>query len=320
MQWYYMIFIFLFSCFILSWLSSCLIKSLVSIAKYLRWREFIIAFFVMAFATSLPNLFVGVNAALQGKPIIALGDVIGGNLADLTIVLAIAVFFSKKGLSAESDIVQNSAIFTSAIAILPLLLIFDNTLSRADGVILILAFVFYSCWLFSKSERFKKRYRSKEENAIIGFSGLIKNLIKIIFLIALLLAASQAVIVSAEFFSEKLGISLALAGILIIGLGNAFPEMYFSIISAKREENWLVLGDIMGSVIICATLVLGIIALIAPFEIKDISPFLTARMFLIISSLISLLFIRTGRKLTKKEAVLMLFIYISFLLVEIFVN
>jgi cation:H+ antiporter len=292
----------------------------VAVAKYLRWREFIIAFFVMAFAASLPNLFIDVNAAMQHKPLLGLGDIIGGNLVDLTLVLAIAVFFSKKSLSAESDMVQKSAIFTTVIAVLPLLLILDGTLGRIDGVVLILAFFLYAWWLFSKSERFKKFYKSKKEGIVLGFKGFLWNIVKIIILLGLLLAASQAVVASAQFFSNTLGISLALVGILIVGLGNAFPELYFSVISARRDENWLVLGDLMGSVIICATLVLGVIGLLFPFDIPDFTPFFTARLILIIAALLSLIFIRTGRKITKKEGLALLFLYIIFLIIEVFMK
>lgn len=320
MAWYFVVFLFIFSCFLLSWLSSKLIKSLVQIAKYLGWREFIIAFFIMAFATSLPDLLVSVNAVLQNKPLLALGDILGGNLVDFTLVLAIAVFFTKKGLSAESDMVQSSAIFTTVIAILPLLLIFDGRLDRIDGIISILAFLLYSWWLFSKSERFKKRYRHSQEDAVVSFKAFLGNLLKFIFLLILLLLASQAVIMSAQFFSDKLGVSIGLIGILIVGLGNTFPDIYFSIISAKKDENWLILGDIMGSVIICATLVLGIIGLIAPFTIDDFSPFLTARIFLILAALISLLFIRTNKKISKREGLYLLFIYVLFLIIEVFVQ
>ena len=123
-----------------------------------------------------------------------------------------------------------------------------------------------------------------------------------------------------QYFSANLGISLSLVGILIVGLGNCFPETYFSIISARKEENWLVLGDLMGSVIVCATLVLGIIAIVAPFEIKDFSPFLIARIFLIIAAVFSLLFIKSDKKITKKEGLFLLFIYIVFLLTEIFLK
>lgn len=315
----FQIIIFLISIFILSWLSSRLVATLVEIAKYLRWREFIIAFFVMAFAASLPNLFVDINAVLRGMPEVAFGDIVGGNLVDLTLVMALAVLFGAKHyLPAESEMVQKSAIFTCAIAILPVLLAFDRQLTRTDGIILILSFFIYSFWLFSKKERFKKVYRGKTKKLAKGFIAFLKNLAKIILFLGLLLLASFAVVNSAQFFSEKLGISLSLVGVLIIGLGNCFPEMYFSIISAKRGEGWMILGDLMGSVIVCATLVLGIVIILCPFQINDFSPFLIARIFLIIALVVFILAIRTGEKITKKEALILLLIYIAFLLAEVF--
>ncbi len=320
MNWILYVIIFLCSCLVLSWLSSRLVKSLVSIAKYLHWREFIIAFFVMALAASLPNLFVDLNAALHGMPELAFGDIIGGNLVDLTLVMAIAIFFSKSAISTESDMVQKSAIFTVVIALLPLWLIFDGKLDRIDGIILILAFFSYSWWLFAKKDRFKKHYIDNTQNPIKGFKSFLVNMLKIGVLLTLLLAASQVIVSSAQFFSDKLGISLSLVGILIIGLGNCFPEAYFSIISARKEENWLVLGDLMGSVIVCSTLVLGIIGLVAPFQIADFSPFLIARIFLIVGSIFALVFIRSGKKITKKEGLLLLGVYIVFLITEVFLK
>ncbi len=319
MVWYLVVIIFIISCFVLSWLSSRLVKTLIDITKYLRWREFIIAFFIMAFATSLPNLFVDINAALHGLPQLAFGDIVGGNLVDLTLVMAIAVLFGKKNnVPANSKMVQTSAIFTAAIAMLPLFLVWDGKLERTDGIILISAFLIYAFWLFSKQERFKKVYSGKTQNPVKGFSAFVKNLVAIIFLLLLLLLASQAVVSSAQYFSDKLGISLSLVGILIVGLGNCFPETYFSIVSARKGESWMVLGDLMGSVIVCATLVLGIIAMLFPFQIEDLSPFLIARVFLIIAAAIYLLLIRSGKKITKKEGLIMLSVYIVFLLTEIF--
>ncbi len=320
MNWLFLLLALIFSCVILSWVSSRLIKDLIQIAKYLQWREFIIAFFVMAFAVSLPNFFVDINAALQGKPELALGDILGGNLIDLTLVLAIAVFFSKKGLAATSQMVQTSAIFTSAVAVLPLFLIIDGKLGRLDGVILILSFIFYAVWIFSKKERFNKVYSAKVINPLSDFKGFAKSILRIVVCLILLLVASQFIVMSAQFFSDQLGVSLALIGLLVIGLGNAFPEMYFSIISARNSQNYLVLGDLMGSVIVCATLVLGIISLFMPFEIKELSSFVLARIFLIIAAILSLIFIKTGKKITQKEGLILLAVYIIFLIFEIFIS
>lgn len=313
------IFIFLVSCFVLSWLGAKLIKNLVGLARYLNWKEFIVAFFIMSFATSLPNLLVGVSSALKGIPQLSFGDVIGGNIVDLTLVMALAVLFGKGSLATGSKTVQKTVIFTAMAAILPLLLVFDGSLSRTDGLILFFAFLIYVFWLFLKDDRFKKTYKeSPGKFAGAGFFGFLKILANIVFLLCLLLLASQAVVQSAQFFSFKLNIPLSLVGLLIVGLGNCFPEAYFSIISSKKGEGWMVLGTLMGSVIVSSTLVLGIVALICPIQIPDFSPFLIARVFTIIAAFLFFIVIRTGKEITKKEALILIFIYIAFLVAEIF--
>jgi cation:H+ antiporter len=309
---------FIVAIFVLSWLSSRLISTLADIAKYLRWREFIIAFFVMAFAACLPNLFVDLNAVLNKMPEIAFGDIVGGNLVDLTLVIAIAVLFSRKGLPAESELVQRSAIFTAAIAVLPILLAGDSRLDRVDGVILLGTFALYVWWLFSKDDRFKKAYVGRPKKLIKGRWDLIYNLTKIVVFLSLILATSYFIIDAAKYFSVQLGISLSMVGILIVGLGNCFPETYFSIVSAIRGENWMILGNLMGSVIICATLVLGVIVIISPFQINDFSPFLITRLFTMVASLMFIFFMRTEKKITKIEGLLFLSVYILFLLVQVF--
>jgi cation:H+ antiporter len=311
--------IFIASCFILSLLSSKLIKTLTEVARYLRWREFIIAFFVMGFAASLPNLFVDLNAALRGMQQIAFGDIMGGNLVDLSLGMAIAVLLSRKYVSTESKMVQSTAIFTIIIAFLPWILILrTGGLDRLDGVILISSFFAYAFWLFSRDDRFKKVYENKKLKNITKKSTFIWNIIKIILILATLLASSYAVVYTAQYFASTLDVSLGLVGVLIVALGNCFPEIYFGVISARKEKNWMVLGDMMASVIVCATLVLGIVALVAPFKITDFSPFFIARIFMVVSCVLYLLFINSDKKITKKEGLLLLSVYTIFLLTEIF--
>src|SRR3989338_6639544 len=131
------IFIFIFSCFLLAVSSNWLVGALLKIAKFLGWKEFVVGFFIMAVATSLPNLFIGIISAVNKVPELSFGDVMGANIFDLSLVVALSVFISKMGLSAKSRIVQGSAVFTVAIAILPIILILDGIISRADGIILI---------------------------------------------------------------------------------------------------------------------------------------------------------------------------------------
>ncbi|GAI50307.1 unnamed protein product, partial [marine sediment metagenome] len=187
-----------------------------------------VAFFVMAIAGSLPNLFVGISSALHKIPQLSFGDVVGGNLVDLTIVVALAALIAK-GLPAKSRMVQTSSIFTICIAILPLLLILDGVLGRGDGIFLILAFAFYVFWLFSREERFKKVYEENKISIAKEFKVFIKDLGKVILGIIFLLVAAEGIVKSAQFFAGSFNLPIALIGILIVGLGNALPEAYFAI-------------------------------------------------------------------------------------------
>jgi len=309
--------IFLACCVLLYFSGEWVIGGLMRMARFLGWREFVVAFFVMAFAASLPNLFIGITSALHKIPQLSFGDVAGNNLVALTIAIALAVLISKKELPAESRTVQTTSIFTIIAALLPLLLILDGKLSRIDGILLIAFFIFYLFWLFSKRERFTKIYDTQKIPIIKEFKLFLKDLGKLILGIMLLIIAAQGIVASAQFFAKSFDITLVLIGVLITGLGSALPEIYFAVASAKRGETWMILGDLMGAVIVPATLVLGIVALIHPIEISDFSPLAIARFFLIISALFFLFFVRTDRKITKKEALFLLSIYLIFVLVEI---
>lgn len=318
------IFIFIISCLVLFWSGSRLVAALMRMARFLGWREFVLAFIVMAIAGSASNLFVGINSALQGIPELSFGDIVGGNVVDLTLAVALAVLIGGTSLPAKSKMVQTSTVFTAVIAVLPLILILDGSLGRSDGLILLFVFAFYFFWLFSKEERFKKVYRKeeKEEKKIQkpkrSFKGFLKDLRKVITSLVFLLLTSWGIVWGAQQVSGILNITLPIIGVLIIGLGNALPETYFAIVSARRKQTWMILGNLMGSVVVSATFVLGIVALINPIEILDFSPFAIARIFLVVSAFFFLIVVRSGQKITKKEALFLLLIYILFFVAEIF--
>ena len=270
----------------------------------------------MSIATSLPNLFIDVSAALQKMPQLAFGDIVGGNIVDLTLIVGLAILIGNINLPAKSRMVQSTAIFTVGIAIIPLLLIMDGKIERMDGVILIMSFFLYAMWLFRKKGRFIKDYEGEK----VEVKDFLKSLGSMFVFIFFLLIASQGIVSSAREFSSYFNISLPVVGILLLGLSNCASEGYFSIISAKKKENWMILGNLMGSVIVCSTLVLGIVALIAPFEIADFSTFIPARIFLMVSSLFFLLFLRSGRTITKKEGVFLIAVYFAFLFFELYLK
>lgn len=301
-----------------------LVKILVKTAAFLNVREFIVAFFVLAFASALPNLFLGISSALNGVPELSLGDIIGNNLVALTLAVGLGVLFSKdKEICTDSKTVRSTALFVLIATLLPLFLASDHALSRSDGIILILSFFLYAVWLFSKKERFQKIYNPEKQSEITidksltQFKFFIQDIFKIIGLIVLLFIVSQGVVFSAKNITSSLGISLIFFGLIITGLTNALPEVYFAVTTAKKEENWMILGNLMGSVIFPATLVLGIIALIRPIDIIDFSSLILARFFMICAAIFFFVFVQSERKISKKEAIFLLMIYIIYIVFEI---
>lgn len=315
------ILLFIISSLVLFFSSSRLIDNLMMLSRFLSWREFVASFFVMSLATSLPNFFIDINAAISGVPELAFGDIVGGNILDLTLAIALTVILGKTFLPAKSEMVQTSAIFTVAIAILPLLMIFDGNLSTVDGLLLILSFLIYTGWIFSKNGRFKKYYnRGRKEKIVIKKKEAIVAGGWILLFSGLMFVASEGIIISAQKFSEIFKIGLPAVGILIVGVANCVPETYSSIICARKKQTWSILGNLMGSVLICSTLVLGLVAIIHPIQNIDFSPFFIARMFLALAALFFLIVIRTDEKITRNEGIILLVIYIMFIICEITLN
>ena len=299
------------------------VDGVLKIARYLGWREFVLSFLVMAFAGSLPNLFIGISSALKGIPQLSLGEIVSGNLVDLTLILALPILITGRVIHTDGKLINFTLFFTAASTIFPLLLIADGLLSRADGIVLILFYFVYMIWLFSKKERFTRQYDEEEvEKEALGeaFSSFIKGIGKGLLGIALLVIASQGIVWSAELIAEDLAIPIILVGIFIVGLGNSLPELYFTLKSSEKENNYMILGNIMGAVITPATLILGIVAVICPIEVNGLDNFTVARAFLLIACLLFFLFGRTGRKITRGEALILASIYVFFIISQIIIS
>lgn len=318
MFWFYGVSILLLSGVLLYIAGELIVASLVRLSRYFRVTEFAVAFFVMAFAGTLPNLFVGITSALQGIPELSFGDIMGNNIIALTIAVALGIIFSPgRQLPLENQTIQDTTFLTAISAILPLILISDGTISRSDGLVLLLFFFGYIYWMFSKSDMFTKVFG--EDKLTLTRSKVIYQIMRLTGGIVLLAIAAQGIVYGANLIADGVGMSLLLVGILVIGFGGALPEIYFTIISARRGETGLIIGNLMGSVIIPATLVLGIVAIIHPITNPALQFPTVARVFLILISVFFLYVSQTKNAITMKEAMLLLFSYALFVCALIFV-
>jgi cation:H+ antiporter len=313
--------IFILSCIFLYFSGELIVKGLLRLARFFGVTEFVVAFFVMAIAASLPNLFVGITSALKGIPELSFGDIMGNNIIALTLAVGLAVFFSpKKEIPAENKTVKYTSFFTIIAAILPIILITDGNLTRADGLILICFFIYYIYWLFSKKERYSKIYEKHQLEIIKETKYIFIDVTKISSGILILIIAAQGIVISSSSIATLVGVPLVFIGILILGFGSALPEVYFAISSAQKGEVGLILGNLMGAVIIPATLILGIISLIQPINNIDLEFSIINRAFLIIAAIAFLIFSKTDQKISIRESYILITIYLAFVFTIIAMN
>jgi len=318
MIWFYVL-IFIISCLVLARSGTWIVRALTRIAQFLKWKEFIVASVLMAFATSLPELLIGITSALHQKPQLSFGDIIGSNIIVLTLVIGIGAILAK-GLRFEGKILQRSSAYASIIACLPFLLILDGNLSRIDGVILILALVFYFYRLLSHGERFTKILSNFFNKDRDDFKPFLKNLGIFLGSVCLLLLSAEGIVFSAFNLAAILNLPLVIIGMFLVAIGTSLPEITFGIRSIAMGHKEMILGDVMGSVVINSTLVLGLVALICPFIIPDFSPYFVGIIFTAVTVFLFVVLTRTADQIiTKKEALFLFGIYILFVICELLI-
>ncbi len=310
------VFIFVISLFFIVYGSRLFVKSSSDIARKLGVSEFVIGLTLVALGTSLPELFSVVVASIRHHSEIAFGTIIGANIADLTLVVGVAAIVHELKLK-KSDL-KRGIWMLLFVAILFLIFLLDKTLSRIEGFVFLGLFVIYNIYLFHANKKIEEKINPKKKKNEIK-----KDIEKIsfkdiaLFVIggALLYVGAEYLIKEAVFMASALRISVVIIGI-IISIGTTMPEMLVGITSAKNRQGELAVGNSIGSVITNTLLVLGASAVILP--ISAASGTLNFMIpFLIGVSLLLGIFIHSGWKVSKKEGILLLLIYIVFWVMSI---
>ncbi|MBL7055145.1 sodium:calcium antiporter [Candidatus Woesearchaeota archaeon] len=308
------ILIFLLSCIVLVFSGSWLVKSLSKIAYFLNMSEFVIGFIIMAFSTSIPELFVGITSAMAKNSALALGTVIGSNIADLTIVIGIAVILAK-GIKIKSKKIQKDALYMVFIVALPIgLMLIGNELSRLDGIILLVVFLIYVYHLIKERKEFKKEVEER-----INHWDIVLNVVIFILSLILLFFSAKFVVDYATTISLKLLLPPILVGLFIIAIGTSLPELIFNLQAVIKKHPEMALGDTIGSVVMNSTLVLGVTAVIYPITANFLLFFSSALLMLIIAFIFAT-FVESGKKLYVKEGIALVLLYTFFIMIEFYIK
>ena len=318
----YLVLIFFFSGILVK-ATDILIVNLKGLAEKTSLGKFAISSFLIALGTSLPELIVGLTAALEKQPSLSLGNVIGANIANLSLVVGGAALVGG-AVTVRGVFVRRDIFYAFLAGAAPMVLLFDKTLTRVDGLILLFVYGFYNTWVFYERRKTMAVVTSQLEKE--GFiHRLIRRLnhrgtrreIGWIFLgLALLLFAGEMIVRLSKQLAIIFNLPLLLVGLLVVSVGTTLPEIIFELKAVRQHQPDMVFGNLLGSIVANGTLVIGLVAFISPFRIQAFNEYLLATMAFLIIFAAFYFFIHTKHRLERREGALLLVFYLAFALIE----
>jgi cation:H+ antiporter len=285
------------------------------LAHEIKANKLLIATILVGFSTSLPELFVGLAAAFRSQPEISLGNIIGANLANLSWIIGGAALLYGS-IPVVGEYLRKELWITIGMAMTPFLLMSDGVLNRLDGLVLIFMYLLYVNNLIRSGNSPLKHLKLSGRKVVIHRfktkMDRVLQTIKLMISLAVLGISAWMLINLAVKISASLGVSLFWIGLMVVAVGTTLPELILSLMASERREIALILGNILGSVVVNSTLILGIIAVVAPITYPGSLQRGISGIFLIIILGLFWLFTKSKHKLERWEGAVLVGVYAMF--------
>jgi len=302
---------FILSILVVAISANWIIKAASNLAKQFGVSSYFIGFTIIAIGTSLPELVTGIFASAADKGTLVLGNVLGANLLDATVVIGLAAIIGKKiNIGGKLFKTFDETLLTSlGVLIIPLILGIDGKLSRGDGLLLLLVFVVYVYRLYDRSKH-------EEHRKHLDVGHMVKDGFFLLVSIPALIFGAKYFVDTASSIASGMGVSLFIIGITVVSVGTTLPELAVQVTAVMKKKGGLGFGDSIGSIMTNITLILGVAALIRPIVFVPVN-FLTAATFMFMATFVALLFLHR-RQITWQEGIALVLIYATFLVSEVF--
>ncbi len=298
------------------------VKGASNIATALRISPMLIGLTIVAFGTSSPEATVSMIAAFEENAGVAMGNVIGSNIFNITLVVGLTALINP--LKVESDTIRKEIPFTLLAGIALIILISDislqslsaNILTRSDGLILLLFFTIFLYYIFEVARR--SRENDSNNNWDQDTPPWKKNLLFTLVGLAAIILGGDLVVKNATQIAISFGMSETLVGLTIVAIGTSLPELITSITAAVKKESDIALGNIVGSNIFNILFVLGAASVISPIRVES-KIFFDVVLMLFLTVLL-LVFSRTKFIVGKREGIILTSAYILYMIYIIIRN
>ncbi len=302
-----------------------LIKGGSSIALASGVKKVVVGLTVVAFGTSLPEMVVSVTSTVSGQMDIAIGNVVGSNIANIALVLGIAAII--RPIKVEEVVIKFDMWIVLGSTVLFMLLFSDGVINFFEGIVLLTSFAGYMIIIFVTAKQYKLGDEIEESNS----SSKLFNLFLLILGLVMLTGGSQFTVKGAVAIATDIGVSPLIIGLTIIAIGTSLPELATAVVSQIRQESDITVGNLIGSNIFNILFVIGVAAVVSPIATGDftndglkianadgslvfpnaITTTYTPIMLAVALILIPLLF--SSKKVTRGEGVILLLGYIAYI-------
>lgn len=290
-----------------------LVRGATGLARRFNVSPLVIGAVIVGFGTSSPELLTSVQAALSDAPGVAVGNVVGSNIANILLILAVSALLAPIAVKAEAFRRDGTALALAMLAMAGVL--FFAPMNRITGALLVLALFVYvalTYWLDRQTRDAGAQLHEREADMVAPAQTLSVSLAFTLGGLVALVIGANRLVAGAVDIATVLGVSQAVIGLTIVAVGTSLPELAASISAARKGEGDLAFGNIIGSNIFNGLGILGAAALTAPFEVParlagfDLFVMLGASALLIVFAI-------TGARIDRREGAILVFLYAAYI-------
>lgn len=243
------------------------IDAAIYIAKKFNISPLIIGFTIVAFGTSFPELIVSVNANLAGSPGIAIGNVIGSNVANILLVIGVTAFFATL-VAVPRKILRDIVMMLLATVLMMGLMMHGNITQMGGGLMIAVLFA-YIVWQYVMASKGKIEV---DEIEAPEYKSLFQGIVFLLLGLVAIAAGAEFLVRGAKVSASIIGVPEDVIGLSVIAIGTSLPELSTCIIAALKRQSDIVIGNILGSNVFNILMIIGVTALVKPIEKASIAP------------------------------------------------
>lgn len=285
------------------------VEGAVRLAAALRVSPVVIGAVIVGFGTSAPELLVSGLAAAGGNLDIAVGNIVGSNIANLSLVLGVASAIA--GISIDSSILRREVPLAAGAALLFAGLLAGG-LSRLDGLVLLVVLVAALTWLIrgarsSGNDELTAEIDEELHPPVPHRTGV--EVLRTVLGLAGTIAGAQLLVTGAVRVAEELGVSQAFIGLTLVAVGTSLPELVTAVVAARKGAHDLIVGNVLGSNVFNSLAVGGVAAVLGPGPLGDVAVAARAVAVMIVVTGIAVVALATGHRLRRREGIALVVVY-----------